>query len=441
MRAIIPSQSNVHFMSFISLGLSEYLVTALTELGYQQPTPIQQKAIPATLEGHDVLAAAETGSGKTAGFSLPILQRLLTVAPSEDKRKGSNQVFALVLVPTRELAVQIEEAVRQYARHFPRKLKTLAVYGGVAINPQMQGMRGGCDVLVATPGRLIDLIERNAVKLNTVNTLVLDEADRMLDLGFSDELRTILDLLPQQRQNLLFSATFPQDVRALIDNLLVNPVEIEIQQESTIPEQLVQTAIEVDRDSRTALLKHLLEQESWTQVLVFVASKRTATNVENKLFKSGIAAETLHGDMSQLERNQALKNFKNGDSRILIATDLAARGIDIPNLPCVLNYDLPRSPADYVHRIGRTARAGEEGLALSFVDHESDAHFKLIEKRNKIKVIRESVAGFERSPEVPQDVLAKKGQAPVKGKRKSKKDKLREAAAAAARTQDIWGKK
>lgn len=412
-------------MSFSALGLSDFLLSALSDLGYEQPTPIQQQSIPVTLEGKDVLAAAETGSGKTAAFTLPILQSLATALPPRN-----NLVSALVLVPTRELAVQVEEAIRQYGRNFPRKLKSLAIYGGVSINAQMQAMRGGADIVVATPGRLIDLFERNAIDLRNVSTLVLDEADRMLDLGFADELDDILDELPEQRQNLLFSATFPKGVQELTDDFLDNPVKIKIEQESTIPEQLVQRAIEVDHNNRTMLLKHLLKQQNWAQILIFVASKRTANNVEMKLYRSGIQAKTLHGDLTQKERNQALQEFKSGECKILIATDLAARGIDIPNLPCVLNYDLPRAAADYVHRIGRTARAGEIGEAISFVDHEGDAHFKLIEKRNQQKIPREQVEGFERSIEVPKEVLAKKGKAPVKGKRKSKKDKLREAAAA-----------
>ncbi|MCP4596990.1 DEAD/DEAH box helicase [Neptuniibacter sp.] len=411
-------------MSFTSLGLSEFLLKSLKDLGYEQPTPIQEKAIPAILEGDDILAAAETGSGKTAGFTLPILERLVKALPPQ-----GNLVTALVLVPTRELAVQVEEAIRQYARFFPRKLKTLAVFGGVSINNQMQAMRGGCDIVVATPGRLLDLVDRNAVDLRAVTTLVLDEADRMLDLGFADELDEILDELPNQRQNLLFSATFPKGVKTLTEDLLDSPVEIEIKQESTIPEQLVQRAIEVDRNNRTMLLKYLLKQKQWSQILIFVASKRTANNVEMKLYRSGIQAQTLHGDLTQTERTQALKDFRTGRCKILIATDLAARGIDIPNLPCVLNYDLPRSPADYVHRIGRTARAGEIGQALSFVDHEGDAHFKLIEKRIQQQISREQIEGFERSKDIPESVTAKKGKAPVKGKRKSKKDKLREAAA------------
>lgn len=417
-------------MSFTSLGLSDFLIQAVNDLGYEQPTPIQLKAIPPILDGHDLLAAAETGSGKTAGFVLPILEKMQDALPAR-----SNHANVLILVPTRELAVQVEEAVQQYSKQFPRKLKSLAVYGGVSINLQMQAMRGGCDIVVATPGRLIDLFKRNAIDLRAIHTLVLDEADRMLDLGFADELDDILDELPQRRQNLLFSATFPQGVRALTQEILVNPVEIEIKQEASIPEQLEQRAIEVDRHNRTMLLKHLITTEKWSRVLIFVASKRTANNVILKLSRADINAQALHGDLTQSERSSALADFKSGRCKILVATDLAARGIDIPHMPCVLNYDLPRSPADYVHRIGRTGRAGEVGLALSFIDHESDNHFKLIEKRIKQTVKREQIAGFERDTIVPLEVREKKGQAPVKGKRKSKKDKLRAAEAA----KKIWG--
>lgn len=411
-------------MSFISLGLSGFFQRALDELGYDTPTDIQAQAIPAVLEGRDLLAAAETGSGKTAAFVLPLLEKLL-----DHEGLRSNQVAALVLVPTRELAVQVEEAVKAYTAYYPRRIKSLAVYGGVSINTQMQAMKGGCDLMVATPGRLLDLMEKNAITLDQVQHLVLDEADRMLDLGFADELQQVLSKLPVQRQNLLFSATFPGEVDALIDRLLFNPVNIEIERENKLPDTLIQRPIEVDKEQRTALLRHLLGEMNGAQFLVFVASKRTADNVTGKLKKYGFSAETLHGDKAQKERNRSLAAFKSGEIQVLIATDLAARGIDIPLLPFVVNYDLPRSPADYIHRIGRTARAGEVGTAFSFIDHESDAHFKLIVKRNNLDITREQIAGFERSAETPEGAAPTKGQPPVKGKRKSKKDKLREAAA------------
>lgn len=412
-------------MSFISLGLSGFFQRALDELGYDTPTAIQAQAIPAVLEGRDLLAAAETGSGKTAAFVLPLLEKLL-----DHEGLRSNQVATLVLVPTRELAVQVEEAVKAYTAYYPRRIKSLAVYGGVSINTQMQAMKGGCDLMVATPGRLLDLMEKNAITLDKVQHLVLDEADRMLDLGFADELQQVLSKLPVQRQNLLFSATFPEEVDALINRLLFNPVNIEIERENKLPDTLIQRPIEVDKEQRTALLRHLLGEMNGAQFLVFVASKRTADNVTGKLKKYGFSAETLHGDKAQKERQQALAAFKKGEIQVLIATDLAARGIDIPLLPFVVNYDLPRSPADYIHRIGRTARAGEVGTAFSFIDHESDAHFKLIAKRNNLDVTREQIPGFERTATPPPEaVIPTKGQPPVKGKRKSKKDKLREAAA------------
>ncbi len=411
-------------MSFASLGLSEFLVRALDEQGYEQPTPIQDKAIPAILNGGDVVAAAQTGSGKTAGFALPILETL-----SQRPAQGVRSLRALVLVPTRELAVQVGEAIKTYAQFLPESLKIMTVYGGVSINPQMMGLRGGCDVMIATPGRLLDLLDNNATDLKSVETLVLDEADRMLDLGFADELGAILKLLPRKRQNLLFSATFPDGVKHLTQTLLVDPTEIEIKIEATIPEQVQQRAIEVDRTNRTTLLKQLIKEENWSRVIVFVASKRSANNVALKLSRVGITATALHGDLNQAARTKALADFKSKSFRVLVATDLASRGIDIVSLPCVVNYDLPRSPSDYVHRIGRTGRAGESGVALSFIDHESDNHFKVIEKRIKQKIPRENIEGLERSPYAPVELLDKQG--PVKGKRKSKKDKLREAAAKA----------
>ncbi|WP_051206291.1 DEAD/DEAH box helicase [Oceanospirillum maris] len=411
-------------MSFISLGLSGFFQRALDEQGYEAPTAIQAQAIPAVISGRDLLAAAETGSGKTAAYVLPLLE----ILQSQDA-PASNCAAVLVLVPTRELALQVETSIKSYSRYMPRRVTSLAVYGGVSINTQMQALRGGCDLVIATPGRLLDLVEKNAVKLNQVRHLILDEADRMLDLGFAEELQKVLSLLPPQRQNLLFSATFPEEVDALIDKLLFNPVTIEIERKNKLPESLTQRAIEVDTEQRTSLLRYLLSQHSGDQFLVFVASKRAANNVAIKLNKAGFNADTLHGDMSQIDRNGALQSFKAGQTQVLIATDLAARGIDIPLLPFVVNYDLPRSPADYIHRIGRTARAGEAGTAFSFIDHSSDAHFELIVKRNQLTIDREQIPGFERNSTPPPEALQPtKGPQPIKGKRKSKKDKLREAA-------------
>lgn len=412
-------------MSFASLGLSSFFLRALNDMGYEAPTAVQSQAIPAVLEGRDVVAAAETGSGKTAAFVLPLLEMLI-----KHSELRSNQVSALVLVPTRELAMQVEQVVRALTVHYPWPFKALAVYGGVSINVQMQAMRGGCSLMVATPGRLLDLIDKNAVQLNKVQYFVLDEADRLLDLGFTDELQRVIKLLPGHRQNLLFSATFPKEVDDLIKDLLFNPVCIEVEYQSKLPDSLIQRPVMVDKAKRTLLLRHLLLEHPDSQFLVFVASKRSAEQVADKLFNYDVNVETLHGDKSQSERTITLTDFKAGNIQVLIATDLASRGLDIPLLPFVINYDLPRSPADYVHRIGRTARAGESGTAFSFVDEDSDAHFKLIMKRNKLELTLEQIEGFERTASTRANPSKPtRGPAPVKGKRKSKKDKLRELAA------------
>ncbi|MCH6255179.1 DEAD/DEAH box helicase [Puniceicoccaceae bacterium K14] len=410
-------------MSFDSLGLSENILRSLEELSYGQATPIQAKAIPIVLSGKDVLAAAQTGSGKTATFVLPILQRLSDADLSENF-----DPLALVLVPTRELAAQVGASVERYGQYLKNKPRTVEVFGGVAIPPQVESASKGVDIVVATPGRLIDLIEREAISLSNIKTLVLDEADRLLALGFEEEINKILKLLPAERQNALFSATFPKKVMELADALLVEPEKIELEAEVVPVDRIAQRAIAVDRDSRTALLKHLLEKEKWDRVLVFVASKRRAHNVAVKLSKSGIQATELHGDLSQEKRSKALERFKANKVRVLMATDVAARGIDIAQLPSVVNYDLPRSTTDYAHRIGRTGRAGESGVAVSFITSEDEEHFKLIEKRNKVTVARELIEGFEPAPIEQSDKPVSK--LPVKGKRPSKKDKLRAAKAA-----------
>lgn len=405
-------------MSFASLGLSETILRALEELSYGTATPIQEQAIPIVLSGSDVLASAQTGSGKTATYVLPILQRLNDSSLDENVNP-----LALVLVPTRELAVQVGASIERYGKYLHNKPRCIEVYGGVAIPPQVENAKQGVDIVVATPGRLLDLIEREALTLSDVKTLVLDEADRLLALGFADELNKILALLPEERQNALFSATFPKAVVELAEGLLKDPKKIELIAESIPVDRIAQRAIEVDRDSRTALLKELLDKEGWERVLVFVGSKRRAHNVAVKLSKAGIQSTELHGDLSQDKRTRALERFKEKKVRVLMATDVAARGIDITQLPCVVNYDLPRSTDDYVHRIGRTGRAGESGVAVSFISPEDEAHFQLIEKRNNISVTREQIAGFEPLPldEAPKPVSKE----PVKGKRPSKKDKLR----------------
>jgi ATP-dependent RNA helicase RhlE len=408
-------------MTFTSLGLSIPLLRAIAEKGYETPTPIQSAAIPVILRGGDVWASAQTGTGKTAAFALPLLQKL-----SARKREPGRLTRSLILVPTRELAVQIGESLRRHGRFLPEPIKVLTVYGGVSINPQMMAFGGGADVVVATPGRLLDLIDHNAVSLSAVSTLVLDEADRLLALGFADELNRLIALLPAKRQTLLFSATFPPPVTALAEALLRDPVRIEIAAPTTSPELLTQRAIEVDAPRRTQLLRHLITSEGWTRLLVFVATKYLTEHIADKLRRAGLTAEALHGELSQGARMQALADFKAGKLQALIATDVAARGLDIVQLPVVVNFDLPRSPADYTHRIGRTGRAGEPGVAVSFISAETHAHFQLIEKRNKLNLVREQIAGFE--PQVTDTPAANAGGG-IKGKRPNKKDRYRAALA------------
>ncbi|WP_293765879.1 DEAD/DEAH box helicase [uncultured Aquitalea sp.] len=415
-------------MPFTSLGLQAALTQAAHNQDYTAPTAIQSAAIPAILQGRDVLATAQTGSGKTAAFCLPLLQQWL------NSRQGSpRQVQSLILLPTRELAVQVGHLLRDLSLSLPRRLKVAVVFGGVSINPQMMALRGGADIVVATPGRLLDLIAHNALTLSSVSTLVLDEADRLLDLGFADELGSLLAMLPPYRQNLLFSATFPSAVRQLAEQLLSQPLRIDIAQTADTAPDINQRAIEVDAARRTMLLRHLLQSHGWDRVLVFVASRHTADRVTGKLQSAGISAAALHGDCSQGQRGQVVADIKSGRLQVLVATDVAARGIDIPRLPVVVNYDLPRSPVDYIHRIGRTGRAGASGEAISFISADCAAHFKLIEKRQQLQLPREQIAGFEptdtANPAQAGLAVDHTGNGGIKGKRKSKKDKLREAAA------------
>lgn len=420
---VLPHEQ--HFMPFSSLGLSPALLRALAEKAYAAPTDIQRAAIPAVLRGRDVLASAQTGSGKTAAFALPLLQRLDVAAMPPSKRP----VRGLVLVPTRELAVQVGEAIVTLGKYLPHRLKVAVVFGGVSINPQMMNMRGGADIVVATPGRLIDLVEHNAVKLADVHTLVLDEADRLLDMGFQQELERILALLPSHRQNIFLSATFPPAIEALAGAMLRDPLRVEVKATPQSALEIAQRAIEVDAGRRTQLLRHLVQSEKWERVLVFVATKHAAEIVADKLRKADIQAEPFHGELSQGKRTQVLQDFRIKVVQVVVATDVAARGIDIEQLPVVVNYDLPRSAVDYTHRIGRTGRAGEAGLAVSFVSAGTQAHFKLIEKRQRMQVPREQVAGFEPIEEVVVNASDPEGTGGIKGKRPSKKDKLRAAAA------------
>ena len=422
-------------MPFSALGLSPALAHAAAQMGFFTPTPIQVEAIPAVLRGADVQACAQTGSGKTAAFGLPLLQHLLprAGAPAGNEHRP---VRSLVLVPTRELAAQVGEVLRELARHLqPQRLKISIVFGGVSINPQMMALRGGADVVVATPGRLLDLVEHNALGLAGVQTLVLDEADRLLDLGFAEELNRVLAQLPARRQNLLFSATFPQSVATLASALLRDPVCIEVPQEPDTAPDINQRAIAVDDNRRTQLLKHLVQKEGWSRVLVFVATQYAAEHVAEKLYQSDVYATPFHGGLSQGARKQVLQEFKDDRWQVVITTDLAARGLDIAQLPAVVNYDLPRSAADYVHRIGRTGRAGESGVAVTFVTPEAQAHFRLIEKRQGIRLPLERIAGFEpKEPPAVEPGSQPPGTGGIKGKRPSKKDKLRAAAARAAQS-------
>jgi ATP-dependent RNA helicase RhlE len=377
-------------MTFSSLGLSADLLRAISERNYLAPTPIQHAAIPAILEGKDVWACAQTGSGKTAAFALPLLQQTL-----KHDRDTPLPVRTLILVPTRELAMQVGESIRLYARYMQRPTKIIIVFGGISINPQMMALRGGADIVVATPGRLLDLVDHNALRLADVTTLVLDEADRLLDLGFSDELARIIELLPRRRQNLLFSATFPPAVHRFAEQLLHDPIRIDVPSTTATQPAILQRSIHVDPARRTQLLRHLIIEQGWTRVLVFVATQYSTEHVADKLRRAGVPAAAIHGKLSQGARTKALADFKAFRIRVLIATDVAARGIDIAQLPAVVNYDLPRSTADYTHRIDRTGRAGESGVAVSFVTTSAEAHFRLIEKRHRIRLPREIIAGFE----------------------------------------------
>ncbi|MDP2005563.1 MAG: DEAD/DEAH box helicase [Rubrivivax sp.] len=438
--------------SFAELGLQPALARAAAAAGWARPSAIQAAALPAILQGRDVLAQAPTGAGKTGAFLLPLLQRLLATpgVPEEQPRV----LRALVLAPTRELAAQTAAAAHALAP----QLKTVLAVGGLSVNPQMMALRGGAHLLVATPGRLLDLTRQNAVRLGDLDLLVLDEADRLLDAGFADETRRVLALLPRRRQTLLFSATLGDEVRALAVRVQKNALCIQVDAGTAgpgdavpgdaaarsaaavatppgaapLPATLTQRAIVVDTARRTQLLRHLLKAEAWPRALVFVATQYAAEHVADKLRRAGVAAAALHGQQSSGRRSAALADLQAGRIAVLVATDLAARGLDLPGLPVVVNHDLPRSATDHMHRVGRTARAGAAGLAVSFVCADapgSEAHFRLIEKRQQQRVPREQVAGFEPAAVLP--ALAADPNGGVKGRRKSKKDKLREAAALA----------
>jgi ATP-dependent RNA helicase RhlE len=388
-------------MTFDQLGLSAPLLRAVQEKGYSEPSPVQVEAIPAVLSGRDVMAAAQTGTGKTAGFTLPILQRL-----HESGTQHPHRIRALILTPTRELAAQVEESVSTYGAHLP--LKSTVVFGGVKINPQIAKLRRGVDILVATPGRLLDLHGQGEVNFKDLEILVLDEADRMLDMGFIHDIRRILKLLPERRQNLMFSATFANEIRQLTNKMLHNPLEIEVSPEHTTADTVEQWVYPVDKKSKTALLRELIVANNWQQVLVFSRTKHGANRLAQQLEKSGVQAAAIHGNKSQGARTRALAGFKNGQIRVLVATDIAARGLDIAQLPQVVNFDLPNVPEDYVHRIGRTGRAGATGKAYSLVSADEIKQLNAIEQVIQRHLDREYIGGFEPEHEVPPSAPLRK---------------------------------
>lgn len=418
----------VPVISFSLFPLLPALQRAAAGSGYLLPTPVQSEVIPAALRGADVLAVAQTGSGKTASFVLPMLQRV-----QSGTRETPRAVKALVLLPTRELAQQVGAVVHDLARFLSDRPKVVVVYGGVSANPQMMRLRGGADVLVATPGRLLDLVDSNAVQLSALEMLVLDEADRLLEADFADELSRVLALVPATRQTLLFSATMPPTVQRLADQLLRDPAQVRIADgPQTVPD-IVQRVVMVDAARRTALLRHLMQTQAWKRVLVFVATQHAAETVAAKLYANGVYATPFHGGLSQGARTQVIDEMRKGQWDVVVTTDLAARGLDIAQLPVVVNYDLPRSAVDYVHRIGRTGRAGASGLALSFVSAATEPHLRLIEKRQRRSMEREVIPGFEPTEAVaPTDNTPLSGTGGIKGKRPNKKDKLRAQAAPVA---------
>jgi superfamily II DNA/RNA helicase len=407
----------------LSPGVSPALQRALRQAGYGAPTPIQQQVVPVLLEGQDVVTLAPTGSGKTAAYVLPALQRFFDAPPRKPRA-----LRQLVLVPTRELALQVADVFATLGRELPRQPRVVCAVGGVSINPQMMALRGGADVAVATPGRLLDLLAHNALSLRHVQLLVLDEADRLLELGFGEELRQILAELPTRRQTALFSATFLRQIEALAAAGLRAPRRL--QAGAQVQPDIEQRAIRVDAGRRDELLLSLLDDRQWRQVLVFVGSIREGDRLAGVLRRRGVGVQALHGELSQGRRVRALQAFKDGESQVLVATDVAARGIDIAGLPVVVNYELPRSPVDYPHRIGRTGRAGGKGLAVSFVDAAGLAHWRLICKRNGLQLEPSVWSGFEPKDMATPAPRVADGSGGIKGRRPSRKDRLRAAAAA-----------
>jgi len=402
-------------VKFTELGLAPEILRAIADQGYEIPTPIQAQAIPVVLAGHDLMACAQTGTGKTAGFTLPILNRL-----AAGKSTGPRKIRVLILTPTRELAAQVEDSVRTYGAHLP--FKSLVIFGGVGINPQIAALKKGVDILVATPGRLLDHAQQRTVDLSGIDVLVLDEADRMLDMGFIHDIRKVLALLPKKRQNLLFSATFSDEIRTLAGSFLVNPEYVESERRNTAPDLVTQYVYKVDRERKRDLLVDLIKEKGWYQVLVFTRTKWGANGLAEKLLKAGIEADAIHGNKSQNARTRALANFKTGKLHVLVATDIAARGIDIDELPHVVNYELPNVPEDYVHRIGRTGRAGSEGSAISLVCVDEHKLLKDIERLIKKPIDVMAHPGYEPDPTIRPEPIqmrsagARGGQRPAGGR-------------------------
>lgn len=397
-------------MTFASLGLSAPILDAVADQGYDTPSPIQAQAIPAVIEGKDVMAAAQTGTGKTAGFTLPILELLIP-----GKLASANQARVLILTPTRELAAQVGESVATYGKNLP--LRSAVVFGGVKINPQMMTLRKGVDVLVATPGRLLDLYNQKAIRFDHLEVLVLDEADRMLDMGFIHDIRKILALLPKQRQNLLFSATFSKEIRSLAKGLVNNPVEISVSPANTTVESVKHWIYPVDKSHKSKMLIQLIQDNSWPQVLVFSRTKHGANKLAKQLDAAGINAAAIHGNKSQGARTRALADFKGGKIQVLVATDIAARGLDIDQLPHVVNFDLPNVPEDYVHRIGRTGRAGATGEAVSLVSADEFKQLSDIERLIGELLPRQSVDGYKPVHELPESRLNQRSPKPSRPKK------------------------
>ena len=413
-------------MSFANLGLSADIVRAVSEQGYSQPTPIQKKAIPIALKGLDILAGAQTGTGKTAGFTLPMLQ----ILSQYNQEKGYRPIKALIVTPTRELAAQVSDNVTNYSKYL--KITSTVVFGGVKINPQIKKLRSGIDILIATPGRLLDHANQKTIDLSKIEILVLDEADRMLDMGFLPDIKRILGLLPKQRQNLLFSATFSDDIKKLADKLLNKPRLIEVAQRNTTAERIEQVVHLVDKGRKRELLSFLIGSGNWRQVLVFARTKHGANRLTKQLEADGLKSAAIHGNKSQGARTKALSDFKNGSIRVLVATDIAARGLDIDQLPHVVNFELPNIPEDYIHRIGRTGRAGNEGEALSLVCINEYKLLRDIENLLEFNIPKKQIDGFLPDPTIkalPEDrVLKHKGRS-----RRSSRNKLEAK-------QDVWGR-